>query len=47
MEWMVGESPSDLIYMSSKSSVDSGSNFLERQQSDARRRLLDLVCGYI
>lgn len=43
MEWMVGESPSDLIYVSSKDSVDNGSNYLERQRSDARRRLLDLV----
>lgn len=46
MEWMVGESPSDLIYVSGKDSVDNGSNYLERQQSDARRRLLDLVCNY-
>lgn len=46
MEWMVGESPSDLIYLSSKNPVPKGANYLEREQSDARRRLLDLVSKY-
>lgn len=43
MEWMVGENPSDLISISSNESIDHGSKYSERQQSDAKRRLLDLV----
>lgn len=46
MQWMVGESPSDLIYLSSKNPAPKGANYLEREQNDARRRLLDLVSKY-
>lgn len=46
MEWMVGESPSDLIYLSSKSPAPKGENNIDREQNDARRRLLDLVSNY-
>ncbi|XP_010507623.1 PREDICTED: uncharacterized protein LOC104784272 [Camelina sativa] len=42
MEWMVGESPTDLLSISSSDSDhDLQSN--EKQKSEARRRLLDLV----
>lgn len=42
MEWMVGESPTDLFSVSAGDvSVDS-----ERQKVDAKRRLLDLVCKH-
>lgn len=43
MEWMVGESPTDLLSMSTGSSVDNDSAYAERQKFDAKRRLLDLV----
>lgn len=43
MEWMVGESPSDLINLSSKNPAPKGEMYLDSEQSDARRRLLDLV----
>ncbi|KAL8090453.1 hypothetical protein AgCh_039782 [Apium graveolens] len=43
MEWMVGESPSDLIYLSSKNPAPKGENCIDREQNDARHRLLDLV----
>ncbi|KAF7131931.1 hypothetical protein RHSIM_Rhsim09G0040800 [Rhododendron simsii] len=43
MEWMAGESPRDLIDMSGTVSVGDGSDYSKRKQSDARRRLLDLV----
>ncbi|KAG5557406.1 hypothetical protein RHGRI_007601 [Rhododendron griersonianum] len=43
MEWMAGESPRDLIDMSTTVSVGDGSDYSKRRQSDARRRLLDLV----
>ncbi|GMN51106.1 hypothetical protein TIFTF001_020255 [Ficus carica] len=43
MEWMVGESPTDLVSVSTESSVDNGSAYSERQRFDAKRRLLDLV----
>ncbi|GAV89069.1 APH domain-containing protein/ABC1 domain-containing protein [Cephalotus follicularis] len=43
MEWMVGESPNDLFALSANKSNDNGSNYSERQKSDAKRRLLDLV----
>ncbi|KAG5557403.1 hypothetical protein RHGRI_007601 [Rhododendron griersonianum] len=45
MEWMAGESPRDLIDMSTTVSVGDGSDYSKRRQSDARRRLLDLVCN--
>ena len=44
MEWVVGESPTDLLSVSTGSSVEDGSAYSERQRIDARRRLLDLVC---
>lgn len=47
MEWMVGESPTDLVFVSTESSVDNGSAFSERQRLDAKRRLLDLVCDLL
>ncbi|KAI8563856.1 hypothetical protein RHMOL_Rhmol03G0141700 [Rhododendron molle] len=43
MEWMAGESPRDLIDMSTTVSIGDGSDYSKRKQSDARRRLLDLV----
>lgn len=47
MEWMVGESPTDLVSVSTESSVDNGSAYSERQRFDAKRRLLDLVCDLL
>ncbi|XP_048325890.2 uncharacterized protein LOC107413651 [Ziziphus jujuba] len=43
MEWMAGESPTDLLSLSTGSSVDYGSAYSERKRFDAKRRLLDLV----
>lgn len=43
MEWMVGENPSDLISASAGNSIAHVSGYSERQQTDAKRRLLDLV----
>ncbi|XP_059628301.1 uncharacterized protein LOC132271059 isoform X1 [Cornus florida] len=43
MEWMHGENPSDLLSISTKESIKNGSRYSARQQSDAKRRLLDLV----
>ncbi|KAL6980378.1 hypothetical protein U1Q18_022021 [Sarracenia purpurea var. burkii] len=43
MEWMDGQSPRDLIEMSTTKSIDHGSSYLKPQQCDARKRLLDLV----
>lgn len=43
MEWMVGESPTDLMTMSTKDSVGHHSTHSERLQNDAKHRLLDLV----
>ncbi|XP_021832770.1 uncharacterized protein LOC110772624 [Prunus avium] len=43
MEWIVGESPTDLLSVSAGSSIDNGSEYSERQRLDAKRRLLDLV----
>lgn len=46
MEWIVGESPTDLLSVSAAGSpVESGSTYSERQILDAKRRLLDLVCN--
>uniref|UniRef100_A0A5B7BW00 Protein kinase domain-containing protein n=1 Tax=Davidia involucrata TaxID=16924 RepID=A0A5B7BW00_DAVIN len=42
MEWVVGENPSDLLSISTKESIDHGS-ISARRQSDAKRRLLDMV----
>ena len=46
MEWIVGESPTDLVSVSSGSSTDDSSTYTERQRLDSKRRLLDLVCNY-
>ncbi|KAK4578846.1 hypothetical protein RGQ29_028791 [Quercus rubra] len=43
MEWIIGESPTDLLSVSTGNSIDHGSRYTERQQFDAKRRLLDLV----
>ncbi|KAL6128375.1 hypothetical protein ACLB2K_071730 [Fragaria x ananassa] len=43
MEWIVGESPTDLLNVSSGSSTDDSSTHTERQRLDSKRRLLDLV----
>ncbi|KAK9282959.1 hypothetical protein L1049_011184 [Liquidambar formosana] len=43
MEWIAGENPSDLLFVSTVKSIDHGSRYSERQQFDAKRRLLDLV----
>ncbi|THG07462.1 hypothetical protein TEA_003470 [Camellia sinensis var. sinensis] len=43
MEWMVGDSPRDLIDIAATESIDHGSSYSKRQQIDAKRRLLDLV----
>ncbi|XVE68934.1 hypothetical protein DITRI_Ditri09bG0109700 [Diplodiscus trichospermus] len=43
MEWMIGESPNDLLSVTTSNSIEHGSKYLERQKVDARRRLLDLV----
>ncbi|TYI62468.1 hypothetical protein E1A91_D10G246300v1 [Gossypium mustelinum] len=43
MEWMVGESSTDLLSITTSSSIKHGSKYLERQKVDAKRRLLDLV----
>lgn len=44
MEWMVGESPTDLLSASTANSIGEVSEYSERQKVDAKRRLLDLVC---
>ncbi|KAI4302337.1 hypothetical protein MLD38_038094 [Melastoma candidum] len=43
MEWMVGESPTELLSISSPESILQGSIYSEKQICDAKRRLLDLV----
>ncbi|KAL2324793.1 hypothetical protein Fmac_023851 [Flemingia macrophylla] len=43
MEWMVGESPTDLLSVSAGNSAGNVSEYSERQKLDAKRRLLDLV----
>lgn len=42
----MGENPSDLMEVSGGYSVAHGSGYPERQQIDAKRRLLDLVSDY-
>lgn len=44
MEWMVGESPTDLVSISTENSTGKVSEYSERQKVDAKRHLLDLVC---
>lgn len=46
MEWIVGESPTDLLSASTGSSADKGLVYSERQRFDARMRLLDMVGDY-
>ncbi|XVE99333.1 hypothetical protein REPUB_Repub03eG0189500 [Reevesia pubescens] len=43
MEWMVGESPTDLLSVTTTNSIKCSSKHLERLKVDAKRRLLDLV----
>ncbi|EEF29135.1 Ubiquinone biosynthesis protein coq-8, putative [Ricinus communis] len=43
MEWVVGESPTDLLSISAGNAVDHGYAYSERQKTEAKRRLLDLV----
>ncbi|KAI9124678.1 hypothetical protein K1719_004600 [Acacia pycnantha] len=43
MEWMIGESPTHLISISTGNSVGNVSIHSERQKVEAKRRLLDLV----
>ncbi|QHN78958.1 uncharacterized protein DS421_19g665940 [Arachis hypogaea] len=43
MEWMVGESPTDLLSSSTGTSARNVSEYAEKQKVDAKRRLLDMV----
>ncbi|KAK2404138.1 protein ACTIVITY OF BC1 COMPLEX KINASE 3, chloroplastic [Trifolium repens] len=43
MEWMVGESPTDLLSASTGNSTGEVSGYSDRQNVDAKKRLLDLV----
>ncbi|XP_059456102.1 uncharacterized protein LOC132186243 [Corylus avellana] len=43
MEWIAGESPTDLLSVSTGNAVDDGSPYSGRQKLDAKKRLLDLV----
>ncbi|XP_030451070.1 uncharacterized protein LOC115673125 [Syzygium oleosum] len=43
MEWMVGESPTDLLEVSTSNTMVGGYAYSEKQIFDAKRRLLDLV----
>ncbi|KAK4778322.1 hypothetical protein SAY87_018509 [Trapa incisa] len=43
MEWMAGESPTDLISISNGESTYDGASYSEKQKLEARGRLLDLV----
>lgn len=43
MEWVVGENPNELILASARSLIDHKSVYSERQQLEAKKRLLDLV----
>lgn len=44
MEWMGGESPTDLLLVATGSTVGNSLTHSERQKLDAKRCLLDLVC---
>lgn len=46
MEWMIGESPTDLLSLSTENSVGNVSVQLDWQRVEAKRRLLDLVCEH-
>ncbi|KAF6167902.1 hypothetical protein GIB67_027680 [Kingdonia uniflora] len=43
MEWVVGENPNDLLMASTKNEVDHASTYSEKEQFEAKKRLLDLV----
>ncbi|KAL6498253.1 hypothetical protein OROGR_028650 [Orobanche gracilis] len=43
MEWVVGESPTDLVSVSTGNSAGNVPEYSERRKVDAKRRLLDLV----
>jgi aarF domain-containing kinase len=45
MEWIAGESPTDLLSVSTGNAVDDGSPYSGRQKLEAKKRLLDLVCN--
>lgn len=47
MEWIVGESPTKLVAISSGDSIDRDSPYSEIQVYDSKRRLLDLVSLWI
>lgn len=44
MEWMAGESPRDLLFLSTES-VDVPSGHEEKRKYEAKRKLLDMVHG--
>lgn len=44
MEWVIGESPTNLLSLSAGDTVDQDSEYSERHKIEAKRRLLDLVC---
>ncbi|XP_043814424.1 uncharacterized protein sll0005 isoform X6 [Manihot esculenta] len=43
MEWVIGESPTNLLSLSTGDTVDQDSEYSERHKIEAKRRLLDLV----
>ncbi|XP_012086488.1 uncharacterized protein slr1919 isoform X2 [Jatropha curcas] len=43
MEWVIGESPTDLLSLAAHNTVDHGAASSEGQKIEARRKLLDLV----
>ncbi|XP_050209430.1 uncharacterized protein LOC126660133 [Mercurialis annua] len=43
LEWVVGESSTDLLSLSAGNASDHGSSYSNRQKTEAKRRLLDLV----
>ncbi|XP_019427496.1 PREDICTED: uncharacterized protein LOC109335776 isoform X1 [Lupinus angustifolius] len=43
MEWMIGESPTDLLSLSTGNSIGNVSEYSEKQKVDAKKRLLDMV----
>lgn len=44
MEWVDGESPSRLLDQSNSNSSSHGSALSVRDKTEAKRRLLDMVC---
>lgn len=43
MEWVVGDSPTDLLTRSTGNAVDHGFAYTEKKKLEARKNLLDLV----